>query len=478
MTPPRGAAPQAVSSADLPDGFPARLDSLIEAYARTELFSGIVCVSRGKSPLYRRAIGLADRSREIPIGPATRFNICSMGKTFTAVLVMQLVEQGALRLDAPVRAYLAGTKLPNAGKITIHHLLTHTSGLSNYMTHPDFEARRKCLRTLDDVMPLVESMPLAFDTPGERFEYSNSGFIALGKIVEAVAGKPYLDCVRERIWTPLGMTRTSIAYPPSVDPPEDAVPYYALSARSFVDATSQEFPGFSDGGAFSTAADMMVFARAVASGRLLRPETTARMFEGRADLEPGTKYGYGWMVYGDLDGRRFVGHSGGGHGYSADLKIGLDDGTIVLVLANVRTPARAMTRNIIRLLETGACEPPRLSLAAFLFGRMEETGVDGVMNALDKVLEAGGFGQLEGPGPLIGAADGFVELGRFAEALSVLARAMASFPRSPSPHDAAAEVYLRMGKRDEGVRAFRRALDLDPKDSYAAMRLKALAAAR
>jgi CubicO group peptidase (beta-lactamase class C family) len=456
------------------DAFPAKLDALMGAYAETDFFSGIVVVAKGGETQYERTFGLADRTRNDPIRTTTRFNIASMGKTFTSVLVMQLVEGGKLDLQAPVRTYLQGTHLPNADRITLQHLLTHTSGLLNYMIHPDFESRRGRLRTLDDAMDLVVDMPLAFETPGTRFEYSNSGYIVLGRIIEQVTGKAYLDYAREMLWGPLGMNQTSIVYPPTVRPPADAVPYYIFSPKSFIEATADEYPGFSDGGTFSTAPDLLSFARAMVAGRLLAPETRSLMLAPRATMDPDTKYGYGWQVYENLPGGRYVGHSGGGHGYSSDLKISPDDGTIILVLANVRTSPRRITQNIIRLLVTGTYDRPRPTVATYLFARMEERGLDAVLGGLEKTLAAGGFDKLEGPSTLIDVADAFATLKRYDDALRVHARNANLFPSSPRPHNAAAEVYLSLGKREEALRSFEKALAIDPRDPYAAMKIKAL----
>lgn len=121
---------------------PQKLDALMSGYAETQFFTGVLLVAKDDAVLYQKAFGMADRERGVPNGLATRCNIASMGKTFTAVLVMQLVEQGKLSLDTPIRAYLPEYRIPNADKITMRHLLTHTSGLSNYMLHPQFEARR------------------------------------------------------------------------------------------------------------------------------------------------------------------------------------------------------------------------------------------------------------------------------------------------------------------------------------------------
>jgi CubicO group peptidase (beta-lactamase class C family) len=458
--------------------FPEKLDSLMRAYEKTQFFSGVVLVAKDDVVLYHRTFGMADREHKIANIPETRFNIASMGKTFTAVLVMQLVEQKKLDLHTPIGAYLPEYKIPNADKITIHHLLTHTSGLSNYMDNPRYEEQRAGLRTLDEVMALVTEMPLVFETPGKEFSYSNSGFIVLGRIIEKVTEMPYIDYAREKLWAPLGMKRTSIDYPPAINPPSEAVPYYVFSPGSYVNGLSDENPAFSDGGAFSCAPDLFAFARALMTGKLLKPETRALMLTPYSTMDPRTKYGYGWFVYENKDGKRLVGHSGGGHGYSADLKISLDDGYVIILLANIRTASRRITENIVKLIATGEYDVPQPSVETFLFEEMEKRGVAAVLDNLEGVLARHGDEALSSPIRLIGVADALASLKRYNDALRVHKRNIQLFPRSAMPYNAMAELYASLGKRDDAIGCFRKALAIDPKDDYASMRLKTLETAR
>jgi CubicO group peptidase (beta-lactamase class C family) len=457
--------------------FPEKLDSLMRAYEKTQFFLGVLLVAKDDVVLYQKAFGPADREHKTANLPDTRFNIASMGKTFTAVLIMQLVEEGKLDLNNPIGTYLPEYHIPNADKITIHHLLTHTSGLTNYMEHPKYKERRAGLRTLDDVMALVTDMLLAFETPGKEFSYSNSGFIVLGRIIEKVTGKPYVSYAREKLWAPLGMKGTSIDYPPALDPPSEAVPYYVFSPRSYVNGMSDENPAFSDGGAFSCAPDLVAFARALLSGKLLKPEMRSRMLTPYFPVDPQTKYGYGWFIYENQQGKRLVGHSGGGHGYSSDLKISLDDGYVIVLLANVRIASRRITENIVKLIATGEYDVPQPSAQTFLFGEMEKRGVTAVLEDLEKTLARHGDKKLTSPVVLISVADALASLKKTGEALRVHERNIKEFPKSAMPYGALGEFYASLGKRGDAVACFRKALAIDPEDPYAALKLKALQAA-
>jgi CubicO group peptidase (beta-lactamase class C family) len=164
------------------------LAAFLEERAKDDRFSGVVLLAREGKPFFVKAYGLADKARNLPNNPQTKFNLGSMNKMFTAVAIAQLAEQGKLSFDDKVGKFLPD--YPNkdvANKVTIHHLLTHTSGLGSYW-NAKFDARRAQIKTVADYLALFADEPLLFE-PGARFEYSNSGFIVLGAIVEKVSAR-------------------------------------------------------------------------------------------------------------------------------------------------------------------------------------------------------------------------------------------------------------------------------------------------
>jgi CubicO group peptidase (beta-lactamase class C family) len=453
--------------------FPRQLDNLIGSYVERRHFSGVVAIAGGDSTTYLKSFGMADRDSGVENTPETRMNISSVGMTFTAVLVMQLVEEGKLDLQSPIQKYLPGS-IPNSKKITIHHLLTHTSGLTSYMLHPKYDERKAGLQSLDDVMSLIKDMPLAFDTPGVRFEYSTSGFIVLGKLIERVTGKSYATCVKERILEPLGMTNTTFNRLPSVKPPAEAYAYYVFSEQAYVKGGSDEYPAFSDGGAFSNARDLIRFAQALLSDKLMKRSTRDKMFASYADAGQGARCGYGWFVEENYIGKRVVGNTGGRHGYSCDIRILPKERSIVLVLANVRIAARDMTKNLLNMLLAQKGYVPRRTATDFLFSDMETSGVDTVLANLAKVLEGHDLQMPETPWMLTELSDAFAQLKRYDEALRIQFENARLFPSSPMPQSTIAEIYILKGMKNDAIKHFRKALAIDPTDGYAKLRLKAL----
>jgi CubicO group peptidase (beta-lactamase class C family) len=321
----------------------SKLDTYLKKLADADLFSGAVLVARDGKPVYRKAFGLASQAFRVPNRVDTKFNLGSMNKMITAVAVAQLAEKGKLAYADPIRKHLPD--YPNsavAEKVTIHHLLTHTSGLGTYFNER-WEARKSQLRSVSDFLPLFAEDPLAFE-PGARFEYSNAGFVVLGAIIEKVSGQSYFDYVRDQIYKPAGMTDTD-AYELDQDTPNLAIGYTRMdsSGRSASGPRRNNLfmhviKGGPAGGGFSTVEDLLRFAAALRGHRLLSATSTDLLLAGKADTPWGARYAYGFEDE-RVNGRRIVGHGGGFPGINGQLDIYLDGGFTVAVLANYDPPA-------------------------------------------------------------------------------------------------------------------------------------------
>ncbi|MEO8449929.1 MAG: serine hydrolase domain-containing protein [Gemmatimonadota bacterium] len=345
------------------------LDSMVSARAPADSFSGVVLVSKAGSVVYSRAVGLSNKERAIPNTLDTRFNLGSANKMFTAVAIGQLLEQGKLRLTDTV-----GRLIPDfanravATRVTVQDLLTHRSGLGSFFANPDFRRRRDQLATIDDYVSLFAADTLAF-TPGTRFRYSNSGFVVLGKIVERLSGENYFDYIRRHVLAPAGMRHTDFD-----DRHRDgdfAIGYTSLSADGSAAPSSRhrnddagELRGSPAGGAYSSAPDLVLFARALWSGKLLKPETVALFTTGKVAMGPQIKYafGFGEMI---VNGIRDVGHNGGLPGGNAEFASYPDLDCVVVVLSNYDAPSGATPvimkiRDLIFFPDGGA---PRIEMA-------------------------------------------------------------------------------------------------------------------
>lgn len=329
---------------------------VLEAYMKklvaADAFSGTVLVARSGKPIFTHAYGMANTAYRVPNRLDTKFNLGSMNKMFTAVAVCQLAEQGKLAFTDPIGKHL--TDYPNktvAEKVTVHHLLTHTSGIGDYFNEKFMDASRDKFRSIKDFFPLFVDKPLEFE-PGARFRYSNAGFMVLGAIVERVSGKDYFDYVREYIYKPAGMVNTD-SYELDRDIPNLAYGYTSEGLREgFEEGTRRNnlfmhvIKGGPAGGGYSTVEDLLRFDIALRSNKLLSAEQRDVLITGKVDAM-GAKYAYGFMDQ-TTNGKRIVGHGGGFPGINSQLDIYLDSGYTVAVMSNYDPPAAQIVASKLR----------------------------------------------------------------------------------------------------------------------------------
>ncbi len=314
----------------------AEIDRLAERALDESDLPGLAIGLTGRDgPPAVRTFGFADLAARRPIEPETLFEIGSIGKSFTAIAILQLAEEGRLDLDAPVVDALPWFAMPVIGRpITIHDLLTHTAGITAGIDGTP--------EATSQVWALRDRRPGS--APGERFHYSNLGYKVLGLVIEAVAGRPYPEVIRTRILDPLGMAATEPAITNDIRP-RLAVGYDYLHddrigypGRPLVPATWLE-TATADGSIASTAGDMAAFARMVLrrgegpAGRLVSEASFARMAGPHARTPRGNGYGYGLATLA-FGGRTFLGHSGGMVGYQSALLVDPAAGTGAVVLQN------------------------------------------------------------------------------------------------------------------------------------------------
>jgi CubicO group peptidase (beta-lactamase class C family) len=327
----------------------ATVAETVERVCASDAFSGTVLLAKDDEVLVSHACGEASKRFHVPNNIDTRFNIGSMNKMFTATAIAQLVERGELSYDETVEKYIDETWLPAeiTSKITIHHLLSHTSGLGNYFSDKFFNESRRLYRDVDDFKPLVQGEEPAFE-PGERFRYSNTGMLLLGVVIESATGGSYFDHIREHIYEAAGMEGSGsyeMDYPVEnvaigYDPQPGSEP--AWMNNLFL----HSIKGGPAGGGFSTVGDLHRFARALLTGRLVSQRSLDVMWTAKSD----ESYGYGFGTQMGPKGK-VVGHSGGFTGINGDFKIFVDAGYVVAVLSNYSNGASPLAGRIGDFIE-------------------------------------------------------------------------------------------------------------------------------
>jgi CubicO group peptidase (beta-lactamase class C family) len=322
--------------------------AVMSGLKKKDWLSGTVLVAKGPDVLLTDVAGEASKAFHVPNNIDTKFNLGSMNKMFTATAIARLVEAGRLSFDDPIGKWIDESWLPKevTDKITVRHLITHTSGLGSYFNETYDRSSRALFRTLDDYKPLIKDDRPAF-TPGEKFQYSNTGMFLLGVVIEKVTGGDYFEHIRKAIYGPAGMTDTDCY---AMDyPVENLAIGYSPDWKSPYKWQNNLYKhvikGGPAGGGFSTVQDLHRFALAMLSGKLVSKAMRDAMW---TDFK-GANYGYGFTVVQSPMGKA-VGHSGGFPGINSQLDIYVDSGYIVAVMANIDNGASPLADKIGRIL--------------------------------------------------------------------------------------------------------------------------------
>ena len=310
------------------------LKTLVSKLGAADIFSGAVLLAKDGVPVFQGAYGQANKDFNAPNRVDTKFNLGSMNKMFTAVSIAQLVERGKLSFDDPLSKFLPDfPDKESAQKIKIKHLLTHTAGLGGYFSQKWAESSRDLYHTVDDMMKRAAADEKLLFEPGTKWQYSNTGMLVLGKVIEIVSGQSYYDYVRENIYKPAGMMNTDCYELDKVNL-NLAVGYdkeyndngYTFSNNIF----AHVLRGGPQGGGYSTVEDLLKFDRALRGNKLVGAEYVKLLLSAKPDMN-SPNYGYGFQV--DENGR-IVGHSGGFPGISSNLDMFLGTGWTAVVMSN------------------------------------------------------------------------------------------------------------------------------------------------
>ncbi len=358
----------AIDDPALYDGWPedgasrpeiARLaKATLDQFVRSSDFSGCLTISDGAAIFFDECRGLADRAFAVPVDQQTKFRIGSMNKMFTAVAIAQLVEAGKLSWDSTLAELVP--EYPDqaaAAKITVWQLLHHTAGIGDFFVPEFFQNREKFVDPAD-YLDLIARQPRAGE-PGGDWNYSNAGYILLGRIVENRSGENYFDYIQRHIFVPAGMTASGFDSLADVTP-NLATGYFLdgpFSTEWKANWMTLPFKGSPAGGGYSTNADLLRFAAALRGGKLVKAPTLDKMFADAVPAGPGA-YAAG---FGDRPshGRHIRGHAGGAPGMNANLAIVWESGAVVAITRNQGDSHAAMllSERIADLLAAAGAKP-------------------------------------------------------------------------------------------------------------------------
>ncbi len=466
----------------------ARIDSFMQRLNHIEAFNGAILVAREGTVIYSKAFGYADVEWQTPNTTSTKFRIGSLTKCFTALLIMQLVEEGRVKLDGTVSDYLPDYPRTTGERITIHHLLAHRSGIPNYVRDiPDFwskgDGSRHTPVNRERFVDIFSGLDLRFE-PGSKFEYCNSGYYLLGLIIEKVTGKPYEAVLRERILVPVGMDNTG--YPSSFRDiiPERARGHYATLGG--YENAKYDNPSiyYATGGMYSTVNDMLLLDRALASEKLLSDSSKEKMFTlFHRDTRRGGGYGYGWKI--DtvgldeaMDPLMYVGHAGDAAGFFAWFGRFIEQDLFIVFMTNTNAIGVATMEDvfqpILRILYDRPVVPPKASIARTLLPTILKEGVGAAITQYHELrrTESGKYTFLEGELNDLGYY--LLGSGRTEDAIAIFALNVEIYPDAYNTYDSLGEAYMVNGDQVLAVKNYKKSLALNPDNTNARERLKTL----
>jgi CubicO group peptidase (beta-lactamase class C family) len=452
-----------------------KIDTLLSQYNALRQFNGSALVATRDGVLLKKGYGLANMEWQVANTPDTKFRLGSITKQFTSMVIMQLVAEGKIQLDEKMTTYLPDYRKDTGDKVTIRHLLTHTSGIPSYTREPGFFQNVSRMHfEVPDFIKAHTSGDLEFE-PGSKFVYDNSGYFLLGAIIARVTGMPYEDAVQKRIFGPLGMKDSGYDRSATVLPKRAAG--YELTPDGYrnTDFIDMQLP-YAAGALYSTVEDLYKWDRALYGTSLLSEDLKKVMWTPKLQ-----NYAFGW-VGGPLqlqDGKttvQTIRHNGGINGFATILIRVPETRELVVLLDNTARGDKLdeAAAGILSILHDIPARLPRKSLIDRV---LETTGKEGVARAIAeyrdlKATKPDEYDFRESELNTVGYT--LLARGRVTDAIDIFKLNVEMFANAGNPYDSLAEAYMIHGDRDLAIANYRKALELDPKNTNAVEQLKKL----
>lgn len=431
----------------LPESFEAKVDALVKQYQDLEIFSGIVLVAEKGNPVYHKAFGLADREGNRPNELTTLFDIGSMNKTFTSIIIKQLIAEGKLNYDSKLTSFIQGFEDPNVKKVDIDHLLNHESGFGDYHRDGYFDLP-KSEKTIAAITERAKEDELFFE-PGEENEYSNTGYILLGAVIEKVTGKSYFENVKERIIEPLNLENT---YVENLDRfKNQRASGYLYSPLGVLEKNEdlQDIPN-PDGGFLSTTEDVMKFYRSYYYDDILLTEA----------IKSEDSY---FQQIRELPKGKAPLSAGGFEGFNTAMYHVLSDDRSIVVFANMDEPvAENLALGILMITRGQEPDEPKLPAIQNVNKAFKEKGTEYIENNFEElttnfhpddpkdiILNDLGYAYIFGANDI----DSAIKLFELNTKL---------FPNIANSWDSLGEAYYKKGDNENALKYYKKALEIRP----------------
>jgi CubicO group peptidase (beta-lactamase class C family) len=455
----------------------AKIDELMKVYNSYRQFNGAVLVAENGKVIFKKGYGMANMEWNIPVETDTKFRLGSITKQFTSMLILQLVQDGKIKLEGKLTDYMPDYRKDTGDRITVHQLLNHTSGIPSYTGLPNFfQDISRDPYSVSDFVKKYTSGDLEFE-PGSKMAYNNSGYFLLGAIIERVTGKRYEEVLKERILDPVGMKNTG--YDNHAPILAKRAAGYERRPSGFINAPYLDMSlPYAAGSLYSTVEDLYLWDQALYTDKLLSPQLKELMFK------PGmSNYAYGWVVRkttlgGEGDPVPIIEHGGGINGFNTLITRMPDTRNLIVLLNNTGgTKLGEMSGKIGAILLGRSVKPPVQDIAQALFNTVTEKGVQTAISQY-RDLKANQKDAYDFSEPQLNRLGyQLMELKRVKDAIEIFKLNVEMYPNGFNAYDSLGEAYLTNGDKSLAIQNYKKSVELNPKNTGAMEKLKKLEAA-
>ena len=467
----------ALQSAAFAQDKAAKIDQLISLHHKYDQFNGSALVVDNGKVIYQKGVGLANMEWNIPNAPDTKFRLGSITKQFTATLILQLVEQGKIKLDGKLIDYLPDYRKDTGAKVTIHNLLSHTSGIPNYTALPGFfQNVSRNPFTVDDFIKKYASGDLEFE-PGTKFVYDNSGYFLLGAIIEKVTGKPYEQVLKENIFDPVGMKNSGYDHWKTII--SKRATGYTQTPRGYETAPYLDMSiPYAAGSIYSTVEDLYLWDQALYGDKILSAKSKELMFKPNLN-----NYGYGFVITNATLAPPtslvvpVIQHNGGINGFNTVLVRMVNEKRLIVLLDNAEHGQylNNIVQGIMSVLYDQPYNMPKRSIATVLMNSIQLKDSASAINEY-RALKAGAtaadydFSETE----LNRLGYQLLQAKKVSDAIEIFKLNVEMFPQSANAYDSLGEAYMTSGNKELAIANYKKSLELDPKNTNATAKIAEL----
>ena len=455
----------------------AKIDELMKIYNSYRQFNGAVLVAENGKVIFKKGYGMANMEWNIPIETDTKFRLGSITKQFTSMLILQLVQEGKIKIEGKLTDYLPDYRKDTGDRITIHQLLNHTSGIPSYTGLPNFfrEISRNPY-TVSDFVKKYTSGDLEFE-PGSKFSYNNSGYFLLGAIVERLTGKSYEQALKERIFDPVGMKNSGYDLHETILAKRAAG--YEKRPGAYINAPYLDMSlPYAAGSLYSTVEDLYLWDQALYTDKLLSAQLKEMLYK------PGmNNYAYGWVArkapLGAQDEQvAIIEHGGGINGFNTLITRMPESKNLIVLLNNTGgTKLGEMSQKIAGILFGKPYKPPVRDIAETLYPTVMEKDVQAAITQYRELKTTQKDAYDFSAPQLNGLGYRLLQMKRVKDAIEIFKLNVEMFPQNANAYDSLGEAYMENGDKSLAIQNYKKALELNPKNTNAAEKLKKLEAA-